>query len=417
MSNIKSLFSCNFCGKNNTQVKKLISQNSTYICNECVMLCVEAIKPQEDVIPQTETEKLTPEMIVAHLDQYVIGQAEAKKTISVAIRNHIKRIQYPVIDGVTLDKSNQILVGGSGTGKTHMVKTLARILNVPFAIVDATSISQTGYVGLDPEECLIRLFQAADNDMAAAEKGIVFIDEIDKIARKGENASTTRDVSGEGVQQALLKIIEGSEVKFSPSGGRKNPNGEFVTMNTKDVLFIVGGAFDGLDKIIQRRIGTKANSMGFGGAINDPEAPNPQIMREMQTEDLIAFGMIPEFVGRIPVALTLDNLDAETLRRILTEPKNSIIRQFEKLFEIDGVKLEFEEAALKAVANQVLTTRTGARGLRSVVEACLRDSQYELPNLKSQGVSKIVVSEDNILNHTPPTKHLTPNETSDTINP
>jgi ATP-dependent Clp protease ATP-binding subunit ClpX len=412
-ANLKALYFCNFCGKNQTQVKKMVAgHNSTYICSDCVLLCVDAItEKKSDVMTSPSADELNPPKIMEYLDQFVIGQNNAKKTIAVAIYNHLKRIKNPIIDGVTIDKSNIIMVGSSGTGKSHMVKTLAKILNVPFAVVDATSLSQTGYVGLDPEECLARLYQAAENDLASAEKGIVFVDEIDKIGRKSENVSTTRDVSGEGVQQALLKIIEGSDVKFSPMGGRKNPNGEFVTMNTNNVLFIMGGAFEGIDKIISERIGKNdESSIGFMTPIvtkEDEEKTRNELLAQIQTEDLISFGMIPELVGRIPVTVTLDDLDHATLRRILVEPKNAIVKQFQKLFELDAVELEFEDLALDAVASQVLSTKTGARGLRSVIEKTLMDSQFNLPLLRQNGIKKIIVSEDNVVNKTPPKKMLT----------
>ena len=291
------------------------------------------------------------------------------------------------------------MIGSSGVGKTHMVTTLARILNVPFAVVDATSLSQTGYVGLDPEECLTRLYQSAENDLESAEKGIVFIDEIDKIGRKsGENVSTTRDVSGEGVQQALLKIIEGNDVKFTPAGGRKNPNGEFVTMNTKNILFILGGAFEGLHRVIETRVEKKTSSVGFLGQPKDPDTVKSfDLVQQVETEDLIAFGMIPELVGRIPVILPFEDLDQHTLRKILVQPKNAITKQFEKLFKLEGIELVFEDLALDEIAAQVIRTRTGARGLRRVIERLLINSQYEIPNLKTQGVKKLIVSRQNVI--------------------
>ena len=401
-TNIKALHSCNFCGKNQTQVPSLIAGNNTYICSECVVLCMEVIKGTAEPIKDAVPEELTPQKIVEHLDQHVIGQSKAKRTIAVAIYNHLKRIKNPDVDGVNIDKSNILMIGSSGVGKTHMVKTLAKILNVPFAIVDATSLSQTGYVGLDPEECLARLYQAAENDLAAAEKGIIFLDEIDKIGRKSENVSTTRDVSGEGVQQALLKIIEGSDVKFSPVGGRKNPSGEFVTINTNNILFILGGAFEGISQIIDSRLGKKETSIGFMSYVakDESEEEKTKILSQTQTEDLISFGMIPELVGRVPVILNFENLDHTTLRRILVEPKNAIIKQFQKLFELDKVELEFEDTALDAVA----TPKTGARGLRSVIERTLMDSQFDLPKLRDSGVKKIIVSEDNVVNQSQPQK-------------
>lgn len=406
--NLKALHSCNFCGKNQTQVKTLIAGSGTFICSECVALCMEIIKPREETTVASMPDELTPPKIVEHLDQHVIGQNAAKKSLAVAIYNHIKRIANPVVDGVAIDKSNILMIGNSGVGKTHMVKTLAKILEVPFAVVDATSLSQTGYVGLDPEECLARLYQAAENNMELAEKGIVFIDEIDKIGRKAENVSTTRDVSGEGVQQALLKIVEGSDVKFSPVGGRKNPNGEFVVMNTQNVLFIVGGAFEGLDKLIEARLDEKTSSMGFLSTTKENESPErtQKLMSQVTTEDLIAFGMLPEMCGRLPVILSFDDLDHTTLRRILTEPKNSITKQFQKLFKLDGIELEFEPEALDEVATQVLNKRTGARGLRSVIEGVLMDSQYNIKQLREAGVQRLTVTRDNVLNRTNPKQSI-----------
>lgn len=401
-SNIKALHACNFCGKNQTQVKTLIAGNNTYICSECIILCMDVIRPREEKEKSDVPEELTPVNIVAYLDQYVIGQTNAKKIISVAIYNHLKRINNPVVDGVTIDKSNILMIGNSGVGKSHMVRTLANVLNVPFAIVDATSLSQTGYVGLDPEECLVRLYQASENDIERAQKGIVFIDEADKIGRKSENVSTTRDVSGEGVQQALLKIIEGSDVKFSPAGGRKNPNGEFITMNTSNILFIVGGAFEGIEKIIDERTGKTVNPIGFASEIaeEDKSKSNPSA----QAEDLIKFGLIPELVGRLPVITVFEDLDKDTLVKILTQPKNAIVKQFQKLFQLDGIQLDFTQDAYDAIAEKVINTKTGARGLRSVVEKALIDTQFELPSLKSNNIKGVKVTADTILNQTLPEK-------------
>lgn len=406
-ANIKLLHSCSFCGKNQTQVKTLISGNGAFICNECVDLCINVIVPKDSAnVPVPDN--LDPPKIVEYLDEHVIGQGLAKRTLAVAIYNHLKRIANPVIDGVTIDKSNILMIGSSGVGKTHMVTTLARILNVPFAVVDATSLSQTGYVGLDPEECLTRLFQSAENDIAKAEQGIIFIDEIDKIGRKsGENVSTTRDVSGEGVQQALLKIIEGNDVKFTPAGGRKNPNGEFVTMNTKNVLFILGGAFEGLDRVIENRLEQKTSSIGFFSEIKDQsQARSFDLVQQVETEDLISYGMIPELIGRIPVILPFEDLDQTTLRRILVEPKNAITKQFEKLFKLEGIELIFESAALDEIAAQVIRTRTGARGLRRVIERLLIDSQYNIPNLKQQGVKKLKVTSHTVIQKSDPEKEF-----------
>ncbi len=404
-ANIKLLHNCNFCGKNQTQVKTLISGNGVFICNECVNLCVNVIAPKEAAsIPVGDD--LVPPRIVEYLDEHVIGQTLAKRTLAVAIYNHLKRIANPVVDGVTLDKSNILMIGSSGVGKTHMVTTLAKILNVPFAVVDATSLSQTGYVGLDPEECLTRLYQSAENDLERAEKGIVFIDEIDKIGRKsGENVSTTRDVSGEGVQQALLKIIEGNDVKFTPAGGRKNPNGEFMTINTRNILFILGGAFEGLHKVIEARVEQKTANMGFLGQPRDQvNVDSFALVQQVETEDLINFGMIPELIGRIPVILPFEDLDQPTLRKILVQPKNAITKQFEKLFKLEGIELVFEDDGLEEIAAQVIRTRTGARGLRRVIERLLINSQYEVINLKKQGVKKLIVTKQNVINGSEPQK-------------
>lgn len=394
-ANIKILHTCSFCGKNQTQVKTLVSGNGAFICNECVELCLEAIVPKANASPATKTISWTPPQIVKHLDAHVIGQNHAKKILSVAIYNHLKRIEHPEVDGVQIDKSNVLMIGSSGVGKTHMVSALAKILQVPFAVVDATSLSQTGYVGLDPEECLVRLYQSAEQDLAKAQQGIIFIDEIDKIGRKsGENVSTTRDVSGEGVQQALLKIIEGNDVKFSPAGGRKNPNGEFVTMNTRNVLFILGGAFDGLTSIIGHRIKDKTAQVGFNAQVQDKESEleHQQLLPQVDTEDLISFGMIPELIGRVPVILPFENLDVHMLKRILVEPQNAIVKQFQAMFKLEGIHLEILEDALTEIAQQVLRTKTGARGLRRVMERILTDSLYEVHELKAKLVREIHIT-------------------------
>lgn len=404
-ANIKMLHACSFCGKNQTQVKTLVSGNGAFICNECVDLCLDVIRPKADVPVKTQNILWTPPQIVQHLDAHVIGQDQAKKILSVAIYNHLKRIEHPEVDGVTIDKSNMLMIGSSGVGKTHMVTALAKILQVPFAVVDATSLSQTGYVGLDPEECLVRLYAAAEFDLEKAQKGIVFIDEVDKIGRKsGENVSTTRDVSGEGVQQALLKIIEGNDVKFSPGGGRKNPNGEFVTLNTKNVLFILGGAFDGLTSIIAHRMRDKSAQMGFNAPVQDPDSDqnSTQLLPDVDTEDLITFGMIPELIGRVPVILPFENLDATMLRRILTEPKNAILKQFQALFKLEGIQLDITDEALDAVAQQVIRTKTGARGLRRVMERILTDSQYHVHELKAKQVHTIQVTQECVTQDAPP---------------
>lgn len=395
-ANIKLLHSCSFCGKNQTQVKTLIAGSGAYICNECVNLCLDVIRPREDApAAKVMADSLLPPQIVEHLNQYVIGQEVAKKTLAVAIYNHIKRIAQPEIDGVTIDKSNILMIGSSGSGKTLMVSTLSKILNVPFATVDATSLSQTGYVGLDPEECLTRLFQAAENDLERAQRGIIFIDEIDKIGRKsGENVSTTRDVSGEGVQQALLKIIEGNDVKFTPAGGRKNPNGEFVTMNTRNILFILGGAFEGLARHIAARSYKPDSAMGFLGEVRDPDQQPKdfELIQQVTVEDLISFGMIPELVGRIPVIVPFEDLSKETLVRILTEPKNAIVRQFEKMFQSEGLQLVVEPEALEQIATQVISSRTGARGLRRVMENLLLNTQYRMHQIAQDGFKTVRIT-------------------------
>jgi ATP-dependent Clp protease ATP-binding subunit ClpX len=399
-ANIKLLHSCSFCGKNQTQVKTLIAGSGAYICNECVTLCGDVIKPKDEAAKDTTSaDRLTPPEIVDYLNQYVIGQDVAKKTLAVAIYNHLKRIVSPEIDGVAIDKSNILMIGSSGSGKTLMVSTLSKILKVPFATVDATSLSQTGYVGLDPEECLARLFQAAENDLERAQKGIIFIDEIDKIGRKsGENVSTTRDVSGEGVQQALLKIIEGNDVKFTPAGGRKNPNGEFATINTRNILFILGGAFEGLAKHIAARNESKETSIGFFSSVRDPDLAlkNFELVQQVTVEDLISFGMIPELVGRIPVVVPFEDLNEDTLVRILVEPKNAIVRQFEKMFQSEGLQLKFEPEALTSVAKQVMNSKTGARGLRRVIEGVLMNTQFLIHKHKKDGVGLVRVTQDTI---------------------
>jgi ATP-dependent Clp protease ATP-binding subunit ClpX len=355
---------------------------------------MEVISPKPDTSTAKPAPDLTPPQIVEYLNEHVIGQDLAKKTIAVAIYNHLKRLVHPEVDGVKIDKSNILMIGSSGVGKTHMVSTLAKVLKVPFAVVDATSLSQTGYVGLDPEECLTRLYLAAENDLEKAQTGIIFIDEIDKIGRKsGENVSTTRDVSGEGVQQALLKIIEGSDVKFTPAGGRKNPNGEFVTMNTRNVLFILGGAFEGLDKVIAARMEDKHTHIGFNSEVLEPKTHrNFEMIAQVETEDLISFGMIPELIGRIPVILPFEDLDEPTLTQILVKPKHAITKQFEKLFKLENIELVFEPDALVEISKQVLKSRTGARGLRRVIERLLINSQYSIPQFKQSGVKRLIVS-------------------------
>ena len=373
---------CSFCGRSELEVRNLIVQDGASICDNCVKACNEIIARDQMESPDSGERLLSPQEIKDRLDEYVIGQHEAKKILSVAVHNHYKRVFYADALGhdVELEKSNILLVGPSGSGKTLLAKTLAKVLRVPFAIADATTLTEAGYVGEDVENILVQLLQNADYDLEAAGKGIIYIDEIDKISRKGDGPSITRDVSGEGVQQALLKIIEGTEANIPPKGGRKHPQQEFIRMNTGNILFIVGGAFVGLDKIVESRM--SGGSMGFGAKVrSSKETPLAELLEKIHPQDLVQFGLIPEFVGRIPIITHVDELDEPDLVRILTEPKNALVRQYQKLFELDHVTLRFTPNALKAIAARAIERKTGARGLRNVREKIMLDSMFKLPSM------------------------------------